>query len=66
MVKAHRFIKIYEDIYKRGGSNISIKINGKDYFFRMFDSKLTPREIKEKVSCQKYRILENAKKAMAL
>ncbi|PKY59422.1 hypothetical protein RhiirA4_430394 [Rhizophagus irregularis] len=49
MVKAQlRFTKIYEDIYKRGGSNISIKINGKDYFFRMFDSKLTLREIKEK------------------
>src|SRR6185369_12269936 len=40
-----RFTIIYEEIYKRGGANITIKKKGRQYFFRMFDSMLMLWEI---------------------
>ncbi|EXX68036.1 hypothetical protein RirG_108860 [Rhizophagus irregularis DAOM 197198w] len=44
-IKANiRFTKDYEQIILRGGSNIIVVRNGRQYFCRMFDSKLTPRE----------------------
>uniref|UniRef100_U9U3H9 Uncharacterized protein n=1 Tax=Rhizophagus irregularis (strain DAOM 181602 / DAOM 197198 / MUCL 43194) TaxID=747089 RepID=U9U3H9_RHIID len=39
------FTKAYETIYKNGRSNIAIAKNNQTYFCRMFDSKLSPKEL---------------------
>ncbi|PKK69310.1 hypothetical protein RhiirC2_781175 [Rhizophagus irregularis] len=38
--------------YLRGASNILVTRKGREYFFRMFDSKLSPRDIKDMYSWQ--------------
>ncbi|PKY60288.1 hypothetical protein RhiirA4_483840 [Rhizophagus irregularis] len=55
-IKANiRFTKDYEQIFLRGGSNIIVVRNSRQYFCRMFDSKLTPCEISEKFRWQAIR-----------
>ncbi|PKC05756.1 hypothetical protein RhiirA5_420499 [Rhizophagus irregularis] len=53
-----RFSNEYEKIYKEGGVNVSLTRNGRQYFIRMFDSRLSYREIKEKFHWQAVKRLE--------
>lgn len=65
MVKVKmRFTKEYENTYKkRGGANITIIRNGRQYFFRMFDPDLGPQELRNRYgwqTCKKISIESNA------
>ncbi|PKY57008.1 hypothetical protein RhiirA4_428672 [Rhizophagus irregularis] len=64
MIKAKlRFTKEYENTYKRVGANITIIRNGCQYFFRMFDSDLSPQELRNRYgwqACKKISIESNA------
>ncbi|PKK59603.1 hypothetical protein RhiirC2_794608 [Rhizophagus irregularis] len=43
-----RFSNAYEKIYKEGGVNVSLTRKDQNFFLRMFDSRLSYREIKDK------------------
>lgn len=49
MVKATlHFNNAYEQNYRKGGINVSITRNGREFFFRMFNSNLTHQQVKNK------------------
>ncbi|PKY50064.1 hypothetical protein RhiirA4_529321 [Rhizophagus irregularis] len=52
------FSKEYEKIYKEGGVNVSLTRNNRQFFIRMFDSRLTYREVKDKFRWQAIKRLE--------
>ncbi|PKY56426.1 hypothetical protein RhiirA4_476715 [Rhizophagus irregularis] len=47
-------------------NEVAITINGRNYFFRIFDSRLTPREIKDKFSWQAFKKLEIRRKKLTV
>ncbi|PKY58995.1 hypothetical protein RhiirA4_481387 [Rhizophagus irregularis] len=53
-----RFHNNYEKIYKEGGVNVSLTRNGRIYFLRMFDSRLSYDEIKRKFRWQACKQIE--------
>ncbi|GBC38205.1 uncharacterized protein OCT59_005954 [Rhizophagus irregularis] len=55
-----RFSNAYEQIYKNGGVNVSITKGERNYFFRMFDSRLTYNQVKEKYFWQASKKLEDS------
>ncbi|PKY49307.1 hypothetical protein RhiirA4_465238 [Rhizophagus irregularis] len=54
-----RFSKEYEKIYKEGGVNVSLTRNNRRFFIRMFDSRLSYKEVKAKFRWQAIKRLEN-------
>ncbi|PKY18361.1 hypothetical protein RhiirB3_522708 [Rhizophagus irregularis] len=52
-VRCHiHFSNSYEQIYKDGGVNVSITKNNRKFFFRMFDSRLTYHQMRNKFCWQ--------------
>ncbi|GBC20766.2 kinase-like domain-containing protein [Rhizophagus irregularis DAOM 181602=DAOM 197198] len=54
-----RFSNEYEKIYKEGGVNVPLTRNGRQYFIRMFDSRLSYRNVKEKFRWQAVKRLDS-------
>ncbi|PKC67485.1 hypothetical protein RhiirA1_393676 [Rhizophagus irregularis] len=44
-----------DEKFMKGGSNIAIKKNDQYYFFRMFDAKMSPTDIKKRYEWQAYK-----------
>ncbi|PKY59496.1 hypothetical protein RhiirA4_482285 [Rhizophagus irregularis] len=50
-----RLTKVMEETFVKGEANIAIKKNAQNYYFRMFDAKMSPEDIKKRYSWQAYK-----------